>query len=248
LDDDDASGSIRVAVADDSFLMREAMRQVLARLPEIEVVAICDHGDLLLDVVDRENPAVVITDVRMPPSGDDEGIRIAHRLRRTHPDVGVVVLSQYSDARYGLGLLEHGAEGRAYLLKERVADPAELRAAIDVVARGGSLIDPEMVHALMSAAGRGDSPLAQLTARESEVLAEMAQGKSNAAIAETLVLSKRAVEKHVGAIFLRLGLTDEEVVSRRVAAVLLYLGEHDQRPLQTPDGRGVTPGGGAGSA
>ena len=238
MDDDDASGSIRVAVADDSFLMREAMRQVLARLPETEVVAICDHGDLLLDVVDRENPAVVITDVRMPPSGDDEGIRIAHRLRRTHPEVGVVVLSQYSEARYGLGLLEHGAEGRAYLLKERVADPAELRAAIDVVARGGSLIDPEMVHALMSAAGRGDSPLAQLTARESEVLAEMAQGKSNAAIAETLVLSKRAVEKHVGAIFLRLGLTDEEVVSRRVAAVLLYLGEHDQRLLQTPDGRG----------
>jgi len=246
--DDDASGSIRVAVADDSFLMREAMRQVLARLPEIEVVEICDHGERLLDVVDRENPAVVITDVRMPPSGDDEGIRIAHRLRRTHPEVGVVVLSQYSDARYGLGLLEHGAEGRAYLLKERVADPAELRAAIDVVARGGSLIDPEMVHALMSAAGRGDSPLAQLTARESEVLAEMAQGKSNAAIAETLVLSKRAVEKHVGAIFLRLGLNDEEVVSRRVAAVLLYLGEHDQRPLQTPDGRGVAPGGGAGPA
>jgi len=174
LDDDDAAGSIRVAVADDSFLMREAMRQVLARLPEIEVVEICDHGERLLDVVDRENPAVVITDVRMPPSGDDEGIRIAHRLRRTHPEVGVVVLSQYSDARYGLGLLEHGAEGRAYLLKERVADPAELRAAIDVVARGGSLIDPEMVHALMSAAGRGDSPLAQLTARESEVLAGMA--------------------------------------------------------------------------
>jgi DNA-binding NarL/FixJ family response regulator len=244
---DDASGTIRVAVADDSYLMREAMRQVLARLPEVDVVEICDHGDRLLEVVDRESPDVVITDVRMPPSGDDEGIRIAHRLRRTHPEVGVVVLSQYSDARYGLGLLEYGAEGRAYLLKERVADPAELRAAIDVVARGGSLIDPEMVHALMSAAGRGDSPLAQLTARESEVLAQMAQGKSNAAIAETLVLSKRAVEKHVGAIFLRLGLTDEEVVSRRVAAVLLYLGEHDQRPLHTPDGGGLTTGGAPGA-
>jgi DNA-binding NarL/FixJ family response regulator len=228
---DDDSGSIRVAVADDSFLMREAMRQVLARLPEVEIVAICDHGDSLLEVVDRDTPDVVITDVRMPPSGDDEGIRIAHRLRRTHPSIGVVVLSQYSDARYGLGLLEQGAEGRAYLLKERVADPAELRAAIDVVARGGSLIDPEMVHALMNAAGRGDSPLAQLTGREREVLAQMAQGKSNAAIAEALVLSKRAVEKHVGAIFLRLGLTDEEVVSRRVTAVLLYLGEHDQRPV-----------------
>jgi DNA-binding NarL/FixJ family response regulator len=225
----DASGGIRVAVADDSFLMREAMRQVLARLPEVEVVGICDHGDRLLELVDREEPDVVITDVRMPPSGDDEGIRIAHRLRATHPRTGVVLLSQYSDARYGLGLLEHGAEGRAYLLKEHVADPAELRAAIDVVARGGSLIDPEMVHAVVTAAGRGNSPLAQLTARELEVLAEMAQGKSNAAIAETLVLSKRAVEKHVGAIFLRLGLTDEEDVSRRVAAVLLYLGEGDER-------------------
>jgi DNA-binding NarL/FixJ family response regulator len=227
--DNDASGGIRVAVADDSFLMREAIRQVLARVPEVEVVGICDQGDQLLELVDREEPDVVITDVRMPPSGDDEGIRVAHRLRRTHPRTGVVVLSQYSDARYGLGLLEQGAEGRAYLLKERVADPAELRAAIDIVARGGSLIDPEMVHALMTVAGRADSPLAQLTGRELEVLAQMAEGKSNAAIAEALVLSKRAVEKHVGAIFLRLGLSDEEVVSRRVTAVLLYLGNVDGR-------------------
>jgi DNA-binding NarL/FixJ family response regulator len=227
--DNDASGGIRVAVADDSFLMREAIRQVLARVPEVEVVGICDQGDQLLELVDREEPDVVITDVRMPPSGDDEGIRVAHRLRRSHPRTGVVVLSQYSDARYGLGLLEHGAEGRAYLLKERVADPAELRAAIDIVARGGSLIDPEMVHALMTAAGRGDSPLAQLTGRELEVLGQMAEGKSNAAIAKALVLSKRAVEKHVGAIFLRLGLSDEEVVSRRVTAVLLYLGSVDER-------------------
>jgi DNA-binding NarL/FixJ family response regulator len=227
--ENDASGGMRVAVADDSFLMREAIRQVLARVPEVEVVGICDQGDQLLELVDREEPDVVITDVRMPPSGDDEGIRVAHRLRRSHPRTGVVVLSQYSDARYGLGLLEHGAEGRAYLLKERVADPAELRAAIDIVARGGSLIDPEMVHALMTAAGRGDSPLAQLTGRELEVLGQMAEGKSNAAIAKALVLSKRAVEKHVGAIFLRLGLSDEEVVSRRVTAVLLYLGSVDER-------------------
>jgi DNA-binding NarL/FixJ family response regulator len=227
--ENDASGGMRVAVADDSFLMREAIRQVLARVPEVEVVGICDQGDQLLELVDREEPDVVITDVRMPPSGDDEGIRVAHRLRRTHPRTGVVVLSQYSDARYGLGLLEQGAEGRAYLLKERVADPAELRAAIDIVARGGSLIDPEMVHALMTVAGRADSPLAQLTGRELEVLAQMAEGKSNAAIAEALVLSKRAVEKHVGAIFLRLGLSDEEVVSRRVTAVLLYLGNVDGR-------------------
>jgi DNA-binding NarL/FixJ family response regulator len=227
--ENDASGGMRVAVADDSFLMREAIRQVLARVPEVEVVGICDQGDQLLELVDREEPDVVITDVRMPPSGDDEGIRVAHRLRRTHPRTGVVVLSQYSDARYGLGLLEQGAEGRAYLPKERVADPAELRAAIDIVARGGSLIDPEMVHALMTVAGRAASPLAQLTGRELEVLAQMAEGKSNAAIAEALVLSKRAVEKHVGAIFLRLGLSDEEVVSRRVTAVLLYLGTGDGR-------------------
>ena len=222
---EEASERTRVVVADDSFLMREAIQKVLARLPDVQVVAVCDHGDRLLEAVERERPDVVITDVRMPPSGDDEGIRIAHRLRRIHPNIGVVVLSQYSDARYGLGLLERGAEGRAYLLKERVADPAELRAAIVDEARGGSLIDPEMVRSLMSASGRADSPLAQLTSREREVLAEMAQGKSNAAIAETLVLSKRSVEKHVGAIFLRLGLNDEEVVSRRVAAVLMFLGE-----------------------
>jgi len=225
----DASGGIRVAVADDSFLMREAMRQVLGRLPEIEVVGVCDQGDELLELVDRDNPDVVITDIRMPPSGDDEGIRVARRLRRTHPATGVIVLSQYSDIRYGLGLLEQGAEGRAYLLKERIADPAELRTAIEVVARGGSLMDPEMVQALMSAAGRGDSPLSRLTGRELEVLGQMAEGKSNGAIAESLVLSKRAVEKHVGAIFLRLGLADEEVVSRRVTAVLLYLGDRDER-------------------
>jgi DNA-binding NarL/FixJ family response regulator len=221
---------IRVAVADDSYLMREAVQQVLQRLSRVDVVAVCDDGDRLLEAVDREAPQVVITDVRMPPSGDDEGIRIAHRLRRTHPDVGVVVLSQYADPRYGLGLLEHGADGRAYLLKERIGDPSELQAAIDVVARGGSMIDPDMVRLLMTGGRRLDSPLRGLTAREREVLELMAQGRSNAAIADALVLSKRAVEKHVGAIFLRLGLMDEQEVSRRVAAVLLYLADRDAAP------------------
>jgi DNA-binding NarL/FixJ family response regulator len=218
---------IRVAVADDSYLMREAVQQVLQRLARVELVAVCDDGDRLLEAVDREAPQVVITDVRMPPSGDDEGIRVAHRLRRTHPDVGVVVLSQYADPRYGLGLLEHGADGRAYLLKERIGDPSELQAAIDVVARGGSMIDPDMVRVLMAGGRRLDSPLRGLTGREREVLELMARGRSNAAIADALVLSKRAVEKHVGAIFLRLGLLDEQEVSRRVAAVLLYLADRD---------------------
>jgi len=223
--------AIRVALADDSYLMREAMQQVLARLARVEVVAVCDHGEQLLEAVERERPAVVITDVRMPPSGDAEGIRVARRLRHMHPAVGVVVLSQYAEPRYGLGLLEDGAAGRAYLLKDRIADPAQLMAAIDVVAHGGSMIDPQMVALLM---GRGEhaagSPLGQLTAREREVLAQMAQGKSNAAIAGSLVLSKRAVEKHVGAIFTRLDLKDEEDVSRRVAAVLMYLAERNDLP------------------
>jgi DNA-binding NarL/FixJ family response regulator len=225
----DVDAPIRIAVADDSFLTREAIRQVLARLSRIELVAVCDHGEALLDAVERERPAVVITDVRMPPSGDDEGIRVARRLRAKHPDVGVVVLTQYAEPRYGVGLLEDGAQGRAYLLKERIQDRGELLAAIEVVSRGGSMIDPHMVHLLMGE--RRGSALGQLTVRERDVLAQMAQGKSNAAIAEALVLTKRAVEKHVGAIFVRLGLPDEEVVSRRVAAVLLYLSEMDEQRL-----------------
>jgi DNA-binding NarL/FixJ family response regulator len=227
-----ADPAIRVALADDSFLMREAMQQVLARLARVEVVAVCDHGERLLEAVERQRPQVVVTDVRMPPSGDAEGIRVARRLRETHPAVGVVVLSQYAEPRYGLGLLEGGAEGRAYLLKDRIGDPAELMTAIEVVARGGSMIDPHMVALLMGAGERAGSSLEQLTAREREVLAQMAQGKSNAAIAEALVLTKRAVEKHVGAIFTRLSLSDEEDVSRRVLAVLMYLAEGDDLSVQ----------------
>jgi DNA-binding NarL/FixJ family response regulator len=220
----DPSGVIRVALADDSYLIREAMQQVLAGARGVEVVAVCEDGVALLDAVDRLRPTVVVTDLRMPPSGDDEGIRLAAALRSTHPAVGVVVLTQYAEPRYGVDLLADGAEGRAYLVKERIHGRGELLAAIEVVARGGSVIDPTMVEMLMRP-GRDESPLAELTPRELEVLREMAQGKSNAAIAESLVLTKRAVEKHVGAIFLKLGLQDEEVVSRRVAAVLMYLAE-----------------------
>jgi DNA-binding NarL/FixJ family response regulator len=216
----------RVALADDSYLVRQAMRQVLEGVDGIEIVAMCEDGAVLLETVDRLLPAVVVTDVRMPPSGDDEGIRIAAALRASHPEIGVVVLSQYLEPRYGIDLLAEGAEGRAYLIKERIHDRAELVTAIEVVARGGSLIDPTMVAMLMRPdRPREGSPLSELTPRELEVLGEMAHGKSNAAIADTLVLTKRAVEKHVGSIFFKLDLQDEELVSRRVAAVLAYLAD-----------------------
>ena len=221
--------TLGIVLAEDNLLAREGLRSLLATEADLDLLAVCEDYDQLMTAVDEHGPDVVLTDIRMPPSFTDEGVRAANLIRGSHPDTGVVVISQYDDPEFALALLDHGSEGRAYLLKERIADPAELRTAIEVVARGGSLMDPEMVQALMSAAGRGDSPLSRLTGRELEVLGQMAEGKSNGAIAESLVLSKRAVEKHVGAIFLRLGLADEEVVSRRVTAVLLYLGDRDER-------------------
>jgi DNA-binding NarL/FixJ family response regulator len=203
--------------------MRQALEAVLKRLDGVDAVTGCADGDTLLAAVEEQQADVVVTDMRMPPSGDREGIRIAHRLRQRHPRVGVVVLTQYAEPRYGLELLEAGTEGRGYLLKERVKDPRELHAAIEAVAHGGSVFDPAMVRLLVAGPSAGASALDDLTAREREVLGEMAQGKSNAAIAEHLVLTKKAVEKHVGSIFSKLGLPEEHVVSRRVAAVLLYL-------------------------
>jgi len=224
---------LRIALADDSFLMREAIGQVLSGLQDLEVIAVCEDGDALLAAVDRDPPDVVLTDLRMPPGGDGEGIRIAHRLRETHPEIGVVVLSGFAEPRQASALMAGGAEGRAYLLKDRVHDSEELRAAIEVVARAGSMLDPRVLDLVLSAQGqRDDSPLRTLTRREREVLDGMAQGKSNAAIAQSLVVTTRAVEKHVGAIFLKLGLPDETAVSRRVSAVLLYLAETSQSPRQ----------------
>jgi DNA-binding NarL/FixJ family response regulator len=214
---------IRVIYADDSFLMRQALEAVLERLDGVETVAGCADGDALLAAVEEQRPDVVVTDMRMPPSGDQEGIRVAHRLRQRHPSIGVLVLTQYAEPRYGLELLEAGTEGRGYLLKERVNDPRELHAAIEAVAHGGSVFDPAMVRLLVSGGSTDGGALDGLTPRERQVLGEMAQGKSNAAIAEHLVLTKKAIEKHVGSIFLKLGLPQEQVVSRRVAAVLLYL-------------------------
>ena len=215
---------LRVAIADDSFLVREALEDVFESIAGVEVVASVPDGAALLQAIEAEMPDVVLADIRMPPSGDGEGIRVARQIGRDHPEIGVVVLSQYASAEYALALLEDGATGRGYLLKERVHDRSELVSVVEIVAQGGTTIDPTLIQDLLTADRRRvASPLNDLTPREREVLAGMAEGKSNAAIAESLVLTKRAVEKHVGAIFAKLGLEDDEVVSRRVTAVLLYL-------------------------
>ena len=216
--------SIRVILAEDDFLVREGVRRVLETVPDVTVVAECADGDELLAAVDAGPPDVVVTDVRMPPSGADEGIRIANRLRRTHPTVGVVVLSQFAEPEYALALLEHGSHRRAYLLKERVHDRRGIAQAIREVAHGGSVFDAKVVEALVSAQGETQtSPLSTLTPREREVLAEVAQGRSNAAIAESLVLTKSAVEKHINSIFGKLGLAGAQDISHRVKAALMYL-------------------------
>ena len=218
--------SIRVVLGEDSLLVREGVKQLLDIDPEIDVVAAVGDLDSLRDACEREQPAVVVTDIRMPPTNTDEGIRLAAELRERQPEVGVVVLSQYADPIYALALLDGGSARRAYLLKERVHNRAELTAAIQAVATGGSLVDAKIVDALVAARSRtASSPLNELTTREREVLAEIARGKSNMAIAESLFLTKRAVEKHINAIFLKLGLANAEDVSKRVTAALMLLSE-----------------------
>ena len=218
--------AIRVVLAEDNYLVREGIKRLLEAQPEIDLVATQADLDGLLASVRETSPDVVVTDIRMPPTGTDEGIRAAAELRRTNPGVGVVVLSQYATPSYALALLEQGAAGRAYLLKERVSDAHELVNAIEEVAKEGSVIDPMVVEALISARRAGSrSPLTHLTAREGEVLAEMARGKNNAAVAAALVISERAVEKHINSIFAKLGLSEDPDVNRRVKAVLLFLSE-----------------------
>ena len=211
-------------IADDSLIVREGIEQILAAEPDLDVVASVADLPELLDAVERERPDVVLTDIRMPPTLSDEGIRFANRMRETYPEVGVIVLSQYEEPGYALSLIELGSDRRGYLLKERLHDRSQLRAAIDVVVQGGAMIDPKLVDALVSGKARMErSPLAELTPRELEVLAEIAQGKSNAAIAESLVLTKRAVEKHINSIFLKLTLGFEDDVNKRVKAALRFL-------------------------
>jgi DNA-binding NarL/FixJ family response regulator len=225
---------IRLVLAEDQYLVREGLRRVLESQEEIEIAAVCEDLDSLLAAVDAESPDVVVTDIRMPPGSTDEGIQAAARLRGTHPSTGVVVLSQYATPTYVLALLEGGSEGRAYLLKERVRDLDQLVAAIRAVAQGGSVMDPKVVDALVAQNARSESsPLNDLTPRERDVLREMAEGRNNAAIAEALFLTERSVEKVIHSIFLKLGLTWETAVHKRVKAVILYLAESDQHQLET---------------
>jgi DNA-binding NarL/FixJ family response regulator len=223
----------RVALGEDSYLVREGIEQLLAGAEGLEVVASCGDMASLLEAIELTSPEVVLTDIRMPPSKTDEGIQVASRLRETRPEVGVVVLSQYADPSYVLRLFEAGSDRRAYLLKERVHDRTEIMAAIEAVSTGGSMIDPKVVEVMVQARARAErSSLRELTPRELDVLAALARGRSNAAIADELVLTKRAVEKHVNAIFLKLGLThavDADDVSKRVKAALIYLAEGDLR-------------------
>jgi DNA-binding NarL/FixJ family response regulator len=217
---------IRIVLAEDNLIIRQGVKSLLEVEEEITVAAACGDLDSLLAAVEAERPDVVITDIRMPPSGTDEGIQAAARLRRSHPQIGVVVLSQYDEPAYALALLEQGSARRAYLLKERVSEPGQLLGAIRAVARGDSYIDPKVVEALVTARSRdARSPLSDLTPREREVLEQMAQGKNNAAIAQVLVLTPRAVEKHINSIFSKLPLNEEPDVDRRVKAVLLFLSE-----------------------
>jgi DNA-binding NarL/FixJ family response regulator len=220
--------TIRVVLAEDNVLLREGVSRLVSGNEDFELVGVASDLPQLLDVIKEQDPDVVITDIRMPPTGSDEGIQAAAWLRDNRPRVGVVVLSQYTAPGYALALLEHGSAGRAYLLKERVASVDELARAIRTVAQGGSVIDPQVVDELVrSRSQRRASSLSSLTPRESEILAEMAQGKNNSAIASALTVSERAVEKHTNSIFAKLGLSEEKDLNRRVKAVLLYLSERE---------------------
>jgi DNA-binding NarL/FixJ family response regulator len=218
--------ALRVVIAEDSLLMREGVRQVIDRGDDLEVVGDCPDLPSLRRLVDDTAPDVVVTDVRMPPTFSDEGIQFAVEARDSHPVLGVVVLSQYAEPAYANTLLGGGSARRAYLLKERVSQPDQLADAIRTVAQGGSVIDPTIVDLLVAASTRGPaSPLAALTPREMDVLDQVAQGKSNAGVAATLFLTERAVEKHINAMFAKLGLGATPDLNRRVAAVLLLLSE-----------------------
>jgi len=214
---------IRVVLADDSFLAREGIARVLQSLDDVVLVEACAELEVLQTAVEREKPDVVVTDIRMPPTNTDEGIRFARELRSSHPEVGVVVLSQHADPSYAMALFANGSERRAYLLKERVKDQDELARALREVVAGRSLVDPRIVDRLVTARVDKDPGLERLTARERQILAMIAEGRSNNAIADTLMVTKRAVERHINGIFQKLDLGEASDVNRRVKAALLYL-------------------------
>ena len=225
------SNPLRAVIAEDNYLVREGTRRLLEDSGEVEVVAAVGTAEELLDAVERLRPRAVLTDIRMPPGHHTEGIQAAHAIRLHHPQVGVVVLSQHAEEAYAFQLFQHGTAGLAYLLKERVGDLDELLRALHEVVAGRSVIDAQIVELLVAHRARvANSPVSRLSPREREVLREMAQGKSNAAIAEALVLSESAVEKHVNAIFSKLGLSEEPQLHRRVAAVLTYLRDTPSTP------------------
>jgi len=220
--------AIRVVLGEDSFLVREGIASVLRDLDDVELVDTAEDLDELRASVKRTKPDVVVTDIRMPPSNTDEGIQFADELRSSHPDVGVVILSQHAEPRYAIALLSAGSGRRAYLLKDRLTDEAELNLALHNVAAGLSLIDPRVVEKLVTAREKRDSGLGALTPREFEILGLIAQGRSNRWIASKLTITKRAVEHHINAIFLKLDLGEPEDVNRRVQAALLYLSGEDR--------------------
>ena len=216
--------ALRVVFADDSFLVRQGVAALLAEVDDVELVDSLVDSESLVESVARHQPDVALTDIRMPPSFTTEGIDAAKRIRAEHPSTGVVVLSQYVEEEYAFELLANGVSGLGYLLKERVSQVDELVHALHEVARGGSALDPKVVEALMARKdNQSRSPLSGLTDREREVLESMATGRNNATIATDLSMSERAVEKHVGSIFQKLGLISETQTNRRVMAVLAFL-------------------------
>jgi DNA-binding NarL/FixJ family response regulator len=224
--------AVRLVVAEDNLLVREGIIRLLSTAPDLDVVASCEDYDGVVAAVEREDPDVVLTDIKMPPTSTDEGVRLARALHLSHPRVGVVIVSQYSEPEQVLGVFEQGSDRRAYLLKERIHDRAVLVSAIRSVAAGGSSVDPKIIDVLVYArAGGASSRLEELTPREREVLAEIAQGKSNSVIADDLFLTKRSIEKHVNSIFVKLGLGNADDVSKRVKAALIFLVETHSSPV-----------------
>ncbi|MGE2732511.1 response regulator [Mycolicibacterium vaccae] len=220
------SDQISIVVAEDCLLVRDSVARALSTAPDTTVVGVAEDYDSAADLVATHRPTILVTDVRMPPTSTDEGIRLANWLRTAHPDVGVIVLSQYVDQTYASALLQGGSAGRGYLLKERVAHFDELGDAVRQVAGGGTVLDPLVVEALL-AQPRQAAALSRLTPREREVLNELATGFSNRTVAQRLVLTQRAVEKHINSIFAKLELTVDDSVDRRVKAVLMFLDQTD---------------------
>jgi DNA-binding NarL/FixJ family response regulator len=216
--------AMRVVFAEDNYLVREGTAALLTEIDDIDLVGVVDDPRALHEAVAELAPDAVLTDIRMPPTFTTEGIEAAKRIRAEHPEIGVVVLSQYVEEDYAFDLLEDGVAGLGYLLKDRVTAIDELVRALQDVTRGGSALDPRVVEGLLTRKAReARSPLTALTERELTVLQEMATGRNNSGIAQVLFMSERAVEKHIGGVFQKLGLSEERELNRRVAAVLAFL-------------------------